>query len=156
MRAIAIALVLIVLLLLAGCIAVGNCSGRPECYKKTAVYYALTGDKQGAKEWCRKIIADPDISVTMQDIEYNNCIIEVAKTLGDKNFCMNAEEHYNMPEGWPISNVREFCEKSVQQEELRQQSMMNPQEAYKHTCPAAIFIFSILPASILFMRIYEK
>ncbi len=156
MRATAIALILAALLLLAGCIAIGNCSGRPECYKKTAVYYALIGDKKQAVSTCREIIKDPDISITMQDLEYNTCIIEVARTMLDKNICSNVEEHYNIPQGWPISNVKELCEKSVQQEELRQQSLLNPKEAYKHTCPAAVFIFSILPLSILFMRSYEK
>jgi len=156
MRRVLIAFTMLTLLLLPGCIQVGNCKGRAECYTKTAVYYALMGDKQKAQEWCRGIIKDPDISGTMQDFEYNNCIIEVAKTLGDKNFCANAEEHFNLPQSFPVSNVKEFCEKSVEREELRQQSLLNPREAYKHTCPSAILIFSVLPLSILFMKIYGR
>lgn len=149
----AVVAVLLVLFLLSGCIQIGNCKGRPECYKKTAVYYALTGDKKGATRWCREIIADPDISLVVQDLEYNNCIIEVAKTILDKNFCTNVEEHFNLPQGFPLSNVKEFCEKSVEQEELRQQSMMNPKEAYKHTCPSAMLIFSVILTFLFSFRL---
>ncbi|MGB9719118.1 MAG: hypothetical protein ACPL06_00805 [Candidatus Anstonellales archaeon] len=155
MRARVVALILVILLF-AGCIQVGgNCKGRPECYKKAAVYYGMMGDKKAALGWCRKIINDADISVIMQDLEYNNCIIEVAKTLGDENICSNVEEYYNLPQVLPISNVKEVCIKMVEQEKIRQNAMLDKSQAYKHTCPAAMLIFSIL-LLILLMKIYEK
>ncbi|MEM4707754.1 MAG: hypothetical protein QXL47_04040 [Candidatus Anstonellales archaeon] len=155
MRVGVVALILAAILL-TGCIQVGqNCKGKAECYKKAAVYYALMGDKKEALQWCRKITDDPDISITVRHMEYNNCVIEVARTFLDKNLCSETHEHFWIPHGWPVSNVKEFCEKMVEQEELRQQAMLDRSQAYKHTCPSAMLVFSIVAAS-LFMRIYEK
>jgi len=149
--------VLLVFFLLVGCITIGNCRGRAECYKKTAVYYALKADKKGALGWCRNIKSDEDINPVIAGLEYNNCIIEVAEALMDKKICDNVDEFPIAGiQDVPVIDIKGACEKAVQQEELKQQKLLNPKEAYKHTCPVFIFIFSILPLSVLFMRIYEK
>lgn len=149
MRAAILALLLFILL--SGCIQVGgNCKGKPDCYKKAAVYYGLMGDKKEAIRWCKKIDEDPNLNIVMRKWGYNDCIIEVAKTIQDDKICSETAL-----QGVPMLDMKKTCIKMVEQEKRKQERMLNKSITYKHTCPSAMLVFLIIPA-VLFMRGYEK